>query len=87
MFIRKCGKKNDSEQSVNIVRRKVWISCVFVSSRFLRSGVSGLSFRIDFFRAFFLVSFLSVFVGIYDLPREGVPIAFDSANLSCFGSE
>jgi hypothetical protein len=62
-------------------------SCVW-NFRLLHPGVSGvLSFRLDFFLVFFPIPFFAVFVGNFDFPRQGVPIAFCIANLSDFGAE
>ena len=71
-------------KNVNVVRGG---ECVW-HFRLLHPGVSGvLSFRLDFFLVFFPIPFFAVFVGNFDFPRQGVPIAFCIANFSGFGAE
>ena len=64
---------------------KVWVSLGigYVWFRLLRSGgVLGLSFWLDFFLVLFFNPFCTVFVGKYDFPSQGVPIASCVANFS-----
>ena len=60
---------------------------VYVCFRLLRSGVSDLSFRLDFFSFFFQPKFFAVFVGNYDFLFQGVPIASCVADFSVFDPE
>ena len=62
-----------------------WVMCDSVSCCVL--GFLGFSFRLDFFLAIFFHSLLTVLVGNYDIPTEGVLIAPGSANFSASGSK
>ena len=62
-----------------------WVMCDSVSCCVL--GFLGFSFRLDFFLVFFFQSLSTVFVGKYDFPSQGVPIASCVANFSGVGLE